>query len=222
MKFGEIIDQIFIAAIESFPIVVFSISFVGAVLILELSFHMKMIIQQDSLVPAFSTLLLIRELGPVVTSILLSSRLGASYAAEIGTMKLTEQIDAMKILGFSLTQWILLPRFLACVFASLTLSIVSISVGILSASMVSSLKLSIHFRQFFQTLFSLIHTHDFIVCIVKAIFFGAIIAGTSCFYGLKCTPGAKGVGNASTHAVVHSTLLIIIFDFVLTYLFYRV
>lgn len=219
-RFHETIKQAYSIAIESLPVIGFSLAFVSLMLILEFSFHMKLVLRHDSLVPAFSTVLMLRELGPVMTCLLLTSRVGAGIAAEIGTMKVTEQLDALRLLKVDPIEYLMLPRFFACVLAGVSLSIFSIGVAVLSGASIAWVSLGYSMDEFYNTMFTFTRFSDVVNCLLKGAVFGSIIPLIASYHGFQCKFGSEGVGNAATKAVVHGTLLIITFDFILTYLLY--
>src|SRR3954462_3135161 len=116
LRLKESVQQLYFIANGSLGIIVFCVCFAAMVTILEASFHMKLVIQNDSMVPGFAALLILRELGSVVTALLITSRVGAGLAAEVGSMKITEQIDALRMLGINPVRFIVVPRFVACVW----------------------------------------------------------------------------------------------------------
>ena len=123
------IDSCYTFAVQSVPVLALSISFLALILVVEFAFHMKLVLKQQSLVPAFSTQLLFRELGPVVTCLLLGSRIGASMAAEIATMKGTDQLDALRSFGVDPIRYLILPRSLGCLFSTVTLTWIAMAVA---------------------------------------------------------------------------------------------
>jgi phospholipid/cholesterol/gamma-HCH transport system permease protein len=221
-RFRETMNQMYLVGVQSLPVIVFSITFISVMLITEFSFHMKLVLRQDSLVPAFATILLVRELGPVLTCLLLTSRVGAGIAAEIGTMKVTEQLDALRLLSLDPVEFLTLPRWMACVFGAAALSVVALAVAIIGAAFLSSLLLRNPVAMYFQSMFLFTRFSDVMQCIIKAGVFGSIIPLVSCYHGFQCRQGSAGVGNASTSAVVQSSVMILVADFVLTYLYYAV
>ena len=218
----ETLNQMFSVGIQSLPVICFSLFFITIMLITEFSFHVKLVLRQDSLVPAFSTILMVRELGPVVTSLLLASRIGAAIAAEIGSMKVTEQLDALKLIAVNPVEYLVLPRWIACVFGAVSLSVVAVGIGILGGATIAAAALGSSMDQFFNTMFVFTRYDDVWGCVIKAAVFGTIIPFTAAHHGFRCRLGSEGVGNAATAAVVHSSVLIIVADFVLTYLLYAV
>jgi len=221
-RFKETVNQMYQVAVLSLPVMVFALTFVSLMFTIEYSFHMKLVLRQDSLVPAFSTVFMLREFGPVVTCFLLASRVGAAIAAEIGTMKITDQLDALKFLAVDPIEYLTIPRWIACVFACVSLSLISVGIAILGGAVVASLKLGYPLGQYFNTMFVFAKFSDFQQCFVKAAVFGTIIPIIASHHGFRCQHGVEGVGNATTKAVVHSYLLIFVADFLLTYFLYRV
>lgn len=220
LRAKEILQQMYLLGVESFPVVAFALAFVGLMLILEFSFHMRLVLQQDSLVPAFSTVLMLRELGPVICSLLLASRVGAGIAAEVGSMKTTDQLEVLQLFSIDPIEYLGVPRWIACVFATVCLSVVSVSIAMFAGATLASANLHFTVHEFANTMFTFTRFSDLTTCIIKAAVFGTLIPMIAMHHGLKCSPGSEGVGNAATSAVVQSSLLIIIADFVLTYLLY--
>ncbi len=216
----ETLDQMVALGVQSLPVVAFSIAFIAFILITEFSFHMKLVLRQDSLVPSFSTVLLIRELGPVVTSLLLCSRIGAGIGAEIGLMKNTDQLDALRLLGVDLVEYLVIPRWVASVFAAVSLTVVSLAVACVAAACLGAAVVHTTVEQYFNTMFVFTHFSDLVNCLIKAAVFGTIIPIVAAHQGFRCEAGSRGVGEAATNAVVQASLYIIASDFVLTYLLF--
>lgn len=218
-RFRDIIRQIHFVAVESAPIVLFCLSFAAAVTILETSFHMKLVIQNDALVPGFASLLIIRELGAIVTALLVTSRVGAGLAAEVGSMKVTEQIDALKMLGIDPVRYLVVPRFIACVVGGAMLTVIANIVCLYCAMVVSQFKLGYSTGSFLVAMRTFVDFQDLIFAAIKGVCFGAVIPLFGCFYGLRCRAGAEGVGLATTNSVVSTSVAIIVIDFALTWVF---
>ncbi len=219
-RFRSTIEQIYFIGVQSLPVVAFSLTFISLMMILEFSFHMRMVLQQDSLVPAFSTLLMLRELGPVVTCLLLTSRVGAGIGAELGSMKVTEQLDALSTLSVDPIEYLVVPRWIACVVSCVCLSVIAVAISIVGGAWIASVKLGYGMDEFFNTMFVFARVKDGTACLVKAAVFGSILPLVASFHGFRCQPGSAGVGNAATASVVQGSILIIIADFVVTYLIY--
>ena len=217
----DIVRQFYFVANESVIIVAFCVSFAAMVTIIEASFHMKLVIQNDSMVPGFAAMLILRELGSVVMALLITSRVGAGYAAEVGSMQITEQVDALRMLGINPIRFIVVPRFVACLLAGFILSIVANLVCLYGAMLVSTMKLGYTAGGFIAAMRTFVQFRDLIFASIKGAAFGAVIPLFSCFYGFRCKSGAEGVGLATTNSVVATSVAIIMIDFVLTFVFSR-
>lgn len=215
----DIANQLYFVANQSVAIIVFCVSFAAVVTIIEASFHMKMVIQNDSLVPGFAALLILRELGAVLAALLLTSRVGAGIAAEVGSMTVTEQIDALKMLSIDPIKYLVVPRFVACVVGGIVLSALSNATCIYGAMLVSTQKLGYTPNTFLEAMNRFVDFKDVIFALIKGGVFGAVIPLVSCYYGFRCKSGAEGVGLATTSAVVSSSVAIIVLDFILTWIF---
>lgn len=215
----ETVQQIYFVANGSLVIVLFCVSFAAMVTVLESSFHMKLVIQNDSMVPGFAAMLILRELGAVVTALLLTSRVGAGIAAEVGTMKVTEQIDALRMLGIDPLSYLVVPRFIACVVSGVVLTVLANVVCLYCSMLISDSYLGFTSGMFLTSLNRFVQFQDMFFAMIKGACFGAIIPLVSCFFGFRCKPGAEGVGAATTNSVVTSSVCIIVADFILSYVF---
>lgn len=215
----DIIRQINFVAVESAPIVLFCLGFAAVVTIIETSFHMKLVIQNDALVPGFASLLIIRELGAIVAALLVTSRVGAGLTAEVGSMKVTEQIDALKMLNIDPIRYLVVPRFVACVVGGAMLTVIANVVCLYCAMVVSQFKLGYSSGSFLVAMRTFVDFRDLIFATIKGTCFGAVIPLFSCFFGFRCRAGAEGVGLATTNSVVATTVAIIVIDFALTWVF---
>ena len=215
----DLVKQLDFVIWQSAPVVIFSVSFAAIVTIIEASFHMKLVIKNDALVPGFAALLILRELGAVVSALLITSRVGAGLAAEVGTMKVTEQIDALRMLGIQPIKYLVVPRFLACVIGGFVLSIIANLVCLYAAMLVSQVQLGYSPGSFIVAMRSFVSFQDLIFAAIKGACFGAVIPLFSCFYGFRCESGADGVGSATTKSVLSTSVAIIVLDFILGYIF---
>ncbi|WP_374076330.1 MlaE family ABC transporter permease [Bdellovibrio bacteriovorus] len=215
----EFFQQLHFVANKSLVIIVFCVSFAAVVTILESSFHMKLVIQNDSMVPGFAALLILRELGAVVTALLLTSRVGAGYASEVGSMQITEQVDALKMLGIDPINYLVVPRFLACVLGGMMLTIIANMTCIFSAMAVSQSYLGYTPSMFLTSMHRFVQFKDIIFATIKGACFGGVIPLVACYYGFRCESGAEGVGRATTNTVVVASIAIIVIDFILSYTF---
>lgn len=215
----DTIHQFYFVANQSVVIIAFCVCFAAMVTIIEASFHMKLVIQNDSMVPGFASMIILRELGSVVMALLVTSRVGAGYAAEVGSMQVTEQIDALRMLAIDPIRFIVVPRFIACVFAGLVLAVVANLVCLYGALLVSTWKLGYTAGSFIATMRAFVHFQDLVFASIKGAAFGAVIPLFSCYFGFRCQSGAEGVGLATTNSVVATAVAIIVIDFVLTFAF---
>lgn len=218
-RWGDILAQIEFVAWQSAPVVIFSVCSAAMVTILESSYHMKLVIHNDALVPGFASLLILRELGAVVSALLLTSRVGAGLAAEVGSMQITEQVDALKLLGIDPYRFLVAPRLIACIVGGLLLSVIANLVCLYGAMLVSDWRLGYSPGVFLIGLRTFVSFRDIIFASIKGACFGAAIPLISCFFGFRCQSGAEGVGRATTNSVVVASVTIIVLDFVLSYVF---
>lgn len=218
-RIRDIVRQIDFVAIQSLWIIILCVCAAAMVTIIEASFHMKLVIQNDSMVPGFAAMLILRELGAVVMALLVTSRAGAGMAAEIASMKVTEQIEALQMLGLDPIRFLVAPRLVACTIAGAIMSLIANLVCLLAAMVVSVLKLGYTAGLFISMSRPFISGQDLCFAVIKGAAFGAVIPLFACYCGLRCKPGAEGVGLATTNAVVSTSVAIIVLDFVLSYLF---
>jgi phospholipid/cholesterol/gamma-HCH transport system permease protein len=218
-RWADILKQLEFVAWQSAPVVIFSVCFASMVTIMESSYHMKLVVHNDALVPGFAALLILRELGAVISALLLTSRVGAGLAAEVGSMKITEQLDALHMLGIDTYRFLVAPRLVACVAGGFFLSLLANVVCLYAAMMVSEIRLGYSAGMFLVGLRTFVSFTDLIFASIKGACFGAAIPLVSCFFGFRCRSGAEGVGEATTNSVVVASVTIIIMDFVLSWVF---
>jgi phospholipid/cholesterol/gamma-HCH transport system permease protein len=215
----DVIRQLYEFGVQSMGIIILCITFMGVIIILEYSYHMKLIIGNDSLIPSFAMIMLARELAPVVTALLLTSKMGASIAAELGAMKTTEQLDAYRLLGLNPIDLFVSPRVIGSALATTALALISLFLAVMGAWFSAVTVLHFSTGDFFQSLMIFLKAQDFFLCAIKAFTFGASIPIISATLGFRCRFGAEGVGLSTTDAVVANSIWIIILDFVWTYVF---
>jgi phospholipid/cholesterol/gamma-HCH transport system permease protein len=166
------------------------------------------------------SLSIVRELGPVITSLVVAGRVGAAITAEIGSMQVTEQVDALETLATKPVKYLVVPRFLALTIMLPILTLYADIIGILGGWVISVFKIGISSRLYMIISFDSLQYKDLFTGLVKTVFFGMIIALVSCFEGFNVEGGAEGVGQATTRSVVFSFILIIICDAFITAFFY--
>lgn len=164
---------------------------------------------------------LTRELAPVLTAVVLAGRVGSAFAAEIGTMKVTEQIDALYILRTDPLDYLIIPRVIACSLMLPVLTIISLLMGMIGGLVVAESLYDIPSSVFLDSVRSFLGIWDIIACLIKSVIFGAIIAIIGCNWGLTTTGGAKGVGQSTTASVVISLIAIFITNFLLSWLMFQ-
>ena len=169
----------------------------------------------ESRLGAVINMTLVRELGPVLAATMLAGRVGSAMAAQLGTLRVTEQIDALRSMGANPIQHLVVPRFLACVILIPTLTIVADFMGVFGGYLYSIAGFGIDRHFYWHNSATFVGSWDFFSGIIKSVFFGATIAVVCCYRGFHCQPGAEGVGRAATAAFVHSFVLILVEDFFL-------
>jgi len=207
------IDQMMAMGVNSLPLVLFTSVFTGMVSSVQAAYQMADRVPLIYLGSGVCKAVVI-ELGPVITALVVAGRVGAAIAAELGTMRVTEQIDALETLAIDPLRYLVLPRFVAGVVMLPVLVVFADLVAILGGWFVAVFSVRISSHIFLEGLKLFFYSRDVIGGIVKAIFFGAIIATMGCYHGFRAEGGAEGVGKATTRAVVASSLLILIFDYV--------
>lgn len=218
-RWKEITQAIVQLGIGSIPIIAVSTAFAGLVVTNEIAWHMNEALHTVSMIPGFSAQFIIRELGIAIPALLLVSKVGASTTAEVGSMKVTEQIDALKLLGIDPVNYLVFPRFIACILASACLTLIAIAITLACAMMVAVTRYNFSTLEYLNALQHFIGVKDLVSAVVKGMVYGAVIPVISCAYGFKCKGGAEGVGSATTNSVVASTIAVITLDFILTYIF---
>lgn len=218
-RFREIIQHMYTIGVGSLPIVVIATAFAGFVVTSEIAFHMDLALHTVEMIPGFSAQFVFRELGIAIPALLLVSKVGASTTAEVGSMKVTEQIDALRLLQIDPIEYLVYPRFVASVIVIACLTLISITVTLGCAIAVAVLKYNFSVLEYLNTLVHFISNKDLICALIKGMTFGAVIPIISCFYGFNCKGGAEGVGSATTNSVVTSTIAVIVLDFLLTFAF---
>jgi phospholipid/cholesterol/gamma-HCH transport system permease protein len=171
-------------------------------------------------IPNIVLVSVVRELAPVLAGLMVAGRVGAAMAAELGTMRVTDQIDALITLSTSPMKYLVVPRLLAGTIALPLLVLVADLLGVMGGWIVGTAKLGFNSSQYLASSISFLQTQDVVVSLVKAAVFGFIVALMGCYHGYNSRGGAEGVGAATTNAVVSASILILAFDYVLTELFF--
>ncbi len=210
-----VLEQIAETGFRSQPVVIVTGAFTGAVLAAQALFQFKPLGMETG-GGALVSVAMLRELGPTVTAIMLAGRVGAAMAAEIGTMKVTEQIDALRSMDVQPTDYLVTPRFLAMLVAMPLLIAESAAFGILASLVVGTGPFHVNGAYWMDQMNKYTDGADITFSMVKGLVFGMLIVTLSCHQGLKADQGAVGVGRGTTNAMVYSSLAIIIVNFFIT------
>jgi phospholipid/cholesterol/gamma-HCH transport system permease protein len=200
--------------VKSFPIVVVTALLVGAIMVIQTG---QLVAQFDAFGllgwgAGFATL---REIAPILIGLMFSGRVGANNTAELGTMQVTEQIDALRALAIDPIHYLLVPRFVAIVFMMVVLVIVGDLTALVGGAATAKVLLDVSPQLFFWSISEYLHLNDFWVGVIKAFFFGIAIALVSCYYGMATSGGAVGVGKSVNSSVVASAVSIFVLDYAL-------
>lgn len=212
----NIVIQMVEVGYMSFPIVVLTSFFTGMVLALQVGSATANLFNEPVYIGMITGYSLVKELGPVLTSVVITGRIGAAITAEIGTMKVTEQIDALYTLGTNPVRYLAVPRFIACIFMVPLLVAISNIIGIYGGLLVSSLTWDISSTKYIDDILDVMTVKTFFHGFIKSFFFAGIIVTVACYKGFQCYGGAEGVGKATTSSVMFSIILILISDYFLT------
>lgn len=203
----------------SLPVVGLTAIFTGMVLALQ-SYTGFSRFSAEGAVANVVVVSITRELGPVLAGLMVAGRIGAAMAAEIGTMRVTEQIDALSTLSTNPMKFMVAPRLIAGVTMLPLLVVVADIIGVFGGYLVAVYKLGFNPANYLQNTFDALQTEDVVSGLVKAAVFGLIVTLMGCYHGYTSRGGAQGVGAATTNAVVSSAILILCFDYILTELFF--
>jgi len=215
-----LIQQMYEIGFKSIPVGVVSAFFVGMVMALQLGGPMERNMQGiTTFLGGGISLAMVREFAPVLTSVLLAGRVGSAMAAEVGTMKVTEQIDALTTLATDPVHYLSVPRFLASLVTIPLIVVLAILVGSSGGAIISYFMFEIPYSLYIDNARQMVDVRDLVSGVSKSFFFGAEISLVSCFTGFRAHGGAKGVGEATISAVVVSLMMIIVSDYFITYIF---
>ena len=218
---GNPVYELWKIGVQSWFIIFLTSLFLGMVLTFQSAYQMQKL-AAEIYIASLVSLSVVREIGPIMTALIVAGRMGSAIAAELGTMKVTEQIDALQALATDPVRYLVVPRFLAMVIALPILTLWADAIGILGGFLVGTMKLDILPSLYWKmTTFPLV-LKDLNTGLLKSVVFGMIICVVSCYEGFRTQGGAEGVGRSTTRAVVTSFILIIAADCLFTALFYFV
>lgn len=198
----------------SLPVIALTGTFIGMVLVVQ-SYVQFRNLHMEAKLGAVINMSLARELGPVLAATMLAGRIGSAMAAELGTMRVTEQIDALVTMGANPIQYLVVPRFLGCLLLIPALTIMADFMGVAGAFFYAVHLLGIDAHHYLENSQHFVGGFDLFAGVFKSLFFGAAIALIACYRGFHCDPGAEGVGRAATAAFVYSFVMILLLDLLL-------
>ncbi len=208
-RFHLVVEQMMVLGVSSLPIIIMTSVFVGAVSTWQVQYLFASAIPLTYLGAAVGKAVF-TELGPVFTALIITGRISAKLAAELGTMRVTEQVDAMTCLSLDPYTYLLAPRLIAGVVMLPILTIFSSFIAIVSAQLLAQMALGLDAAIFYQGLKWLFRVQDVVICLVKAFVFGSVISLSGCYFGYLASGGAVGVGVATKNAVVAAMVLILL------------
>jgi phospholipid/cholesterol/gamma-HCH transport system permease protein len=212
---GETVNQMDLIGVGSLPIVLLTGFFTGGVLVLQVFPTLEYYGIQNEAGSSVATSL-IRELGPVLSALMVSGRIGAAISAELGAMVVSQQIDAMRALGTDPIRKLVVPRLIALILMLPLLTVAADILGLIGGGVVANGIYSQDYNVFVNSVRGGISTSDLVSGLIKPLFFGLIIGSVACHKGLTTTGGTVGVGRSTTNAVVIASIWVIIFDFFLS------
>jgi len=218
-KKERIFEQCKKAGVDSLPIIALIAFFIGVIMALQTAYQMQRL-GSEMYIASIVALSMVRELGPVITALIVAGRVGAAITAEIGSMQVTEQIDALEALSTSPIKYLVVPRLLALAIMEPLLTLFANFVGIIGGYLIVVYRLGVPSGMYRHITFSALLYKDLFTGLFKALFFGIIIALVSCYEGFNVEGGAEGVGKATARAVVTMFIMIIACDCLFTALFY--
>lgn len=218
-KRAEIVDQMYITGVKSLFVCGIVAFFTGMVLSLQVGIQIKPF-GQEELIGGLMVTTMIKEMGPFTTALILTASVGSAISAEIGTMKVSEEIDALEMMSISPIKYLVMSRSVALWIMLPVVSIYTNFWGVIGGAIVSKFQLGLSFDLYFSKVYNTIYFKDMYVSLIKAFVFGITIAAVSSANGLIASGGALGVGRATRRSVVSSFLLILVLGYFITAIFY--
>jgi phospholipid/cholesterol/gamma-HCH transport system permease protein len=206
--------------VQSLPVILITGGFIGMVLAVQ-AYDQFAMMHMETQLGAVINVTLVKELGPVLAAVMLAGRVGSAMAAELGTMRVTEQIDALSALGANPIHYLVVPRFLACFLLIPMLTLCADGIGIITGWLFSTHVLGVNSFHYWYHSREFVMPWDVMSGVFKSVFFGAAIALVACHRGFNSSAGAEGVGKAATEAFVYSFIAILAIDFLLGTLLLR-
>jgi phospholipid/cholesterol/gamma-HCH transport system permease protein len=219
LRAGRAIAQAMEVGVRALPILSLITFFIGLILALQSAYELKRFGALNFVASAVA-ISMTRELGPLITAIIVIGRSGSAFAAEIGTMKVTEEIDALETMAINPVQFLVTPKFLAMIVMLPCLTIWANSMGMVGGSVFGVLQADFTFRRYIQASLDALFLRDVITGLIKSVMFGMTITAVGCLEGLRTDGGAEQVGRSTTRAVVISIFMVILVDLIFTMLFF--
>lgn len=219
---GDTAIQIQKAGNGSIFIVSITAAFIGLAMSTQLAKELFQRYGAEQMVGGLVAIAIIRELAPVITSIVVAGRVGAAISAEIGSMKVSEQIDALEVLGINPIRYLFVPRLIAAAVVTPLLTVLSAIIAILAGMILARITVNLNFSVYLDSVRTFIETRDVFIMMLKALIFGSAISIIATTTGLITRGGAEAVGNGATKTVVWSIILIFIFNYIITSIFFGV
>ena len=217
----EFIEQASKFGFDTLPVVAVVTFFIGLALTLQISKQLMGIGNTSSLGTSVAVSI-VREIGPVVAGVMIAARVGGAMSAEIATMSVTEQIDALKIMKINPISFLIAPRLLASMIMTPLLTVFAIYIGSLGGMLIAIIYVNLDPYMFFDSFRSVVGNRDILIALIKAFVNGALVATLSCTFGMETAGGAAGVGQTTTKSVVWAMLGIFLFNFLITNSVYSV
>ncbi len=216
---SRIIHQMDVAGVGSLPVVCLVATFSGMVLSLQTGLELSRF-HVEEMVGSLVAVSMVREMGPVISAIIVAGRVGSAMAAELGTMKVSEEIDALESMSINPMRFLVMPRLVALILMLPILTVFGILIGIAGGAVIANNIMDVGYETFFENGINFLRYKDISSGMTKSIVFAVLIACISCYQGMNTTGGAEGVGKATIRAVVLSFLFVLIFDLFITRFFY--
>ncbi len=214
-----IIEQMLLCGVESLPVVMVVALFTGMVLALQTGHELAQF-QLQGTIGNIVAASICREMGPVFAAIIVAGRVGSAMAAQLGTMRVSEEIDALEAMSINPIRYLVMPRIWALLVMLPILTAFADLVGIVGGGVIARLQIGISYYTYFDGVMSNLEIKDIYTGMVKAVVFGLTIAAVACYQGLNARAGAQGVGRATTRSLVFSFLMVLVFDYFITAIFY--
>lgn len=219
-RLKETIRQMYLVGVESLPVVLLVGAFSGMVLALQTGLVLRSF-GAEGLLAIIVPLAMMRQMAPIMTCLILAGRVGSSMAAEIGTMSVSEELDALEVMSIDPVRFLVMPRFLALSLMAPVLTFLAALVGVLLAGLVADLQVGLAFSTYWQQVLEVVRIKDINTGLSKAFVFGVAVAIICCSEGLRTSGGAAGVGKATRKSVVDSFVCIIVFNYFMTSIIQR-